>query len=148
MAKSDFSLCGKSDRLCRQLRQKLSSWSGHVASWVDHAPFPVCILRYEDMKSEPLKTFEKAVRFSELDHARGQIQKALEFSSFEVLRGQEKSQGFKEKSPSSSSSFFRKGEIGSWREELSEEQVRRIVHDHRETMCRFGYLDDKENILY
>jgi len=40
-------------------------------------------------------------------------------------------------------SFFRKGEIGSWREVLTAEQAAKIVADHADVMQRFGYLDEK-----
>jgi hypothetical protein len=147
MADNSFAFCSKPDRLHNQLRQKLLSWSNHVVSWVDQAPFPVCLLRYEDMKSQPLETFTQAVRFVGLDHTREQIQKAMEFSSFDIVQQQEETEGFHEKSPSSSR-FFRKGNIGSWREELNDDQARQIVDDHREVMRRFGYLDDKGKIVY
>ena len=147
MADETFTFCRKPDRLHNQLRQKLLSWSGHVLSWVDRAPFPVCLLRYEDMKMQPLETFTRAVRFAGLPHTEEQIQKALEFSSFDVVQQQEEAEGFREKSPSSSR-FFRKGEIGSWREELNEDQAQRIVHDHREVMRRFGYLDENGKIVF
>lgn len=146
MAQEDYALCGKSGRLFNQLRQKLLSWSHHVLSWVDLAPFPVCVCRYEDMKQEPLDTFTKAVGFAGLKQNRDNIQKALEFSSFEVMQKQEQTDGFKEKSPSSRS-FFRKGKIGSWREELTEEQARQIIQDHRDVMRRFGYLSDKGGVI-
>jgi hypothetical protein len=147
MADDAFAFCRKSDRLHNQLRQKLLSWSHHVLSWVDSASFPVCLLRYEDMKSQPMETFEKAVRFAGLPHNREQIQKSLDFSSFDTLAHQESVDGFKEKS-ASGSRFFRKGQIGSWREELTEKQAQQIVHDHREIMRRFGYLDENGKIVY
>jgi len=147
MADETFAFCCKSDRLHNQLRQKLLSWSGHVQSWVDRAPFPVCVLRYEDMKSQPLDTFEKAVLFTGLSRTRDQIQKALDFSSFEVVQQQEEAEGFQEKSPSSRR-FFRKGRIGSWREELSENQAQKIVNDHRDVMRRFGYLDENGKVVW
>jgi aryl sulfotransferase len=147
MADEVFAACRKTDRLHDQLRQKFLSWSGHVLSWVDVAPFPVCLLRYEDMKRQPLETFTRAVRFAGLDHTREQIEKAIGFSSFDVLQRREEEEGFREKSPSSSP-FFRKGRIGSWREELTERQAQRIVDHHRDVMRRFGYLDDKGEIVY
>jgi hypothetical protein len=147
MANEAFAFCRKTNRLHNQLRQKLLSWSSHVLSWIDKAPFPVCLIRYEDMKTQPLETFEKAVRFAELPHTSRQIQKALNFSSFEVVRQQEEAEGFQEKSPSAKA-FFRKGKIGSWREELTEAQARQIVCDHREVMRRFGYLDDQGEIVF
>jgi hypothetical protein len=69
------------------------------------------------------------------------------FSSFDVLQRLEEEEGFREKSPSSSP-FFRKGRIGSWREELSDKQAQQIVHDHQEVMRRFGYLDEDGKIVY
>lgn len=147
MADPLFAFCSKPDRLHSQLKQKLLSWSNHVLSWVDLAPFPVCVLRYEDMQLKPLETFSRAARFARLQRTPEQIQKALEFSSFEKVQQQEEAKGFKEKSPSSSS-FFRKGKIGSWHEELTEEQVRQIVRDHQAVMRRFGYLDEKGEFVY
>ena len=38
--------------------------------------------------------------------------------------------------------FFREGRAGAWRAALSEQQVTRIVSDHREEMERFGYVPD------
>jgi hypothetical protein len=147
MADKAFAFCGKPDRLHNQLRQKLLSWSNHILSWVDSAPFPVCLLRYEDMKSQPLETFTKAIRFAGLDYTREQISKAIDFSLFDVVQQLEEAEGFREKN-SASSRFFRKGQIGSWREELNETQAKRIVDDHREVMRRFGYLDENGKIIY
>jgi hypothetical protein len=146
MADDAFAFCSKSGRLHSQLRQKILSWSNHVLSWVNASPFPVCLLRYEDMKLQPLETFEKAVRFAGFPHTREQIQKAVDFSSFDVVQKQEEAESFKEKS-SYPSVFFRKGKIGSWRKELNEDHVRQIIHDHQKVMHRFGYLDDKGNII-
>jgi len=94
-----------------------------------------------------VETFEKAVQFSGLEYGREEILKALELSSFEELRRQEKEDGFKEKSPSSDM-FFRKGEVGAWREELSEAQARRIIDHHRIVMQRFGYLDTNDEVVF
>lgn len=147
MADDTYAFCSRPGQLHNQLRQKLLSWSNHVISWVDQAPFPVCVIRYEDMKSNPLEAFTKAVRFSALNHTAEQIQKAIDFSSFDVVQQQEEAEGFQEKS-AASNRFFRKGEVGSWREELSAEQASKIVQDHCEVMRRFGYLDEEGHIVY
>lgn len=146
MADDAFTFCGKPKRLHKQLRQKLLTWSDHVLTWADTAPFPVCLLRYEDMKAQPLETFSRAVRFAGLPHNEEQINKALAFSTFEVVQQQEEAEGFQEKS-AAATRFFRKGQSGSWREELTAAQVQRIVADHREVMQRFGYLDKDGEIV-
>jgi len=134
----DYSFCQRTDRLHNQLRQKLFTWSGHVKSWVDDSGLPVLVMRYEDMKTSPIETFAKSVSFLGLSYALHEIEAALDQASFARLKQQEEEKGFSEKS-AGSASFFRKGVVGDWRNELSEEQVERIVETHGETMKRFGY---------
>ena len=134
----DYSFCQRTDRLHNQLRQKLFTWSGHVKSWVDDSGLPVLVMRYEDMKTSPIETFAKSVSFLGLSYALHEIEAALNQASFTRLKQQEEEKGFSEKS-AGSASFFRKGVVGDWRNELSEEQVERIVETHGETMKRFGY---------
>jgi aryl sulfotransferase len=147
MADERYAFYGRPSRLDNQLRQRLLSWSGHVLSWVDESGLPVCVLRYEDMKQRPAETFGRAVMFSGLEYTKEQIARALDLSSFEELQRQEKESGFREKSPSSDL-FFRKGEVGSWRGELTEKQARQIVNDHREVMRRFGYLGTNDEAVF
>ena len=138
MNNSEYAFCHRTDRLHNQLRQKLTSWSGHVKSWVDDSELPVLVMRYEDMQASPVETFTRAVSYLGLGYARPEIEAALDQASFARLKQQEKEKGFSEKS-AGSSSFFRKGVVGDWRNVLSENQIRRIVEAHQETMKRFGY---------
>lgn len=140
MARERATLAGKTDGLPRQLRQTLRSWSSHVRSWVDESDVPVKVLRYEDMKARPFEAFGRALRFLDMEPDPDKVRQAVRFSSFEELKNQERAHGFREGGPSGL--FFRRGEVGSWKEELSAEQVQRIVADHRETMIRFGYLTE------
>ncbi|MCI5132636.1 MAG: hypothetical protein D3904_14255, partial [Candidatus Electrothrix sp. EH2] len=59
---------------------------------------------------------------------------------FALLKEQEEQGNFKER-PANAPCFFRKGMAGDWQEQLTEEQVERIIRDHGEVMRRFGYLD-------
>ncbi|MBI2425362.1 MAG: sulfotransferase domain-containing protein [Candidatus Hydrogenedentes bacterium] len=146
MANASFTFCDETDRLLQQLPQRLLTWSEHVKSWVDQCAVPVHVMRYEDMKRAPLKTFSAAARFAHLPDDAGRIQKALENSDIKELQRQEAETVFRERAPKAES-FFRKGEAGSWRESLSEAQVERILADHGEIMQRFGYLDASGNIV-
>jgi len=145
MANEETIVCANPTRLHTQLRQKFMSWSSHVKSWTEQTSFPVCALRFEDMKLKSMKTFEKAVKFSGLKYSKKDIMQAVDSSSFEKLQQQEKEGGFKEKGPHSEM-FFRKGEIGSWREELTGKQVERVINDHRDVMRQFGYLGEDDKI--
>jgi hypothetical protein len=125
-----------------QVAQNWSSWSQHVTSWVDDLEMRILVIRYEDMKQQPFKVFGTVIQFAGLDINDDRIKKAIKFSSFETLQAQEIEQGFKERLKSSS--FFRKGEIASWRAELTPKQIDRIILDHASVMKRFGYLSADE----
>lgn len=146
MSDDTFALCASNTRLQNQLRQKLLSWSSHVHSWVDHALMPLEIIRYEDMKTNPFSTFKRAVDFIGLDCDDQQIIKAIQFSDFKVLKQQEEKSPFKERPPRAEN-FFRQGSCGDWINHLSREQVSRVIADHQEMMQRFGYLNEKGEIL-
>lgn len=124
----------------RQVVQHLLTWSGHVCSWVDGEPEPM-VVRYEDMHARPLETFTAASAHAGFPTDRARVEKALRFSSFERLRSQEERSGFFEKAPRATS-FFRRGVVDAWRDELTDAQVDRIIGDHYAVMLRFGYLHE------
>lgn len=146
MNDDQFAFCSRTDKLHNQLCQKLLSWSHHIQSWVDQSSLPLKVIRYEDMKSKAFETFKNATSFVGLNYTDKQIQRAIEFSDFKTIKNQEEKHGFKEKAPGSKE-FFRKGKIGSWKEELSESLVKTIINDHREMMLRFGYIDANDKIM-
>ena len=132
-------IAARPGRLHEQLRQRTLSWSGHVMSWIDAVDQNVHIVRYEDMKLKTEETFTKAAVFADLPSQPEKIRKAIEFSSFEVLREQERKFGFREKLHANEA-FFRQGAIGGGMASLSLEQIEQICFDHKEVMQRLGYL--------
>lgn len=146
MDDNSYAFGSTSNRLHLQLRQRLLTWSNHVKSWVDESNLPVIVLRYEEMKSDTFSTFSKTLKFIGIEATNEEIIKAIGFSDIKEMQKQEAEKGFKEK-PANALSFFRKGEAGSWRNELSEDLVKKICADHREMMIRFGYLDNQGNPL-
>lgn len=147
MAEMDFAFVDKPQSLHNQFRQRLLTWSGHVTSWVDEAGLRVLVIRYEDLHADTEAVFSNAIRFCGLDEDPERIEKAVRFSQFEQAQKQEAEHGFGEKMPAAES-FFRKGQVGSWREELTPELVAKLIADHDEVMKRFGYLDEKGELTY
>jgi hypothetical protein len=145
MADETFAFSSKPEHMYRQLKQRLLSWSGHVQSWLDQNAIAVHVMRYEDMRGEPLETFAGALRFLGMDTDARRIQRALNFSSFNVLRDQEKAVRFRE-TPSGARAFFRSGRVGEWREVLTPHQVARVLTDHGAVMRRLGYLSENGNV--
>jgi len=128
-----------------QLRQQLGSWTGHVESWLNESGLPLHVVRYEDLWSDPENSFASVVRFCGLPWDAIGVRKAVAFSRFSELRRQEELNGFSERPTRSSDKFFRRGEVGSWREEISPGLAEMLITTHRECMRRFGYLDEKNH---
>lgn len=147
MADNTYGMCTWQEKIVNQIPQKLLSWSDHVTSWVDGMDSALHLIRYEDLVIDTFETFRKAVLFADLPDDPERIRKAIAFSEFRELRKQEKKSGFREKNRKSES-FFRKGMPGSWREVLTADQAKRIIHDHRAVMKRFGYLDDGDEPVF
>jgi aryl sulfotransferase len=138
MADPDFAFVDKPQALHNQLRQRLLTWSGHVTSWVNEPGLRVHVVRYEDMKADPIRIFTGVIRFCGLDDDPMRIAKAVDFSRFDRVQAQEAEHGFGEKMPGAAS-FFRKGQVGSWREGMTDELAATLCAAHAQVMARFGY---------
>ena len=115
------------------------SWSENVLSWTRKPNKAIFVMRYEDMKRTPEKTFGALAQHLLMSPTRDQLARAIELSSFERLQQKEEETGFKMK-PKEAEKFFRKGQVDEWKEVLTKRQVQRIVSDHGQQMSRFGYL--------
>ena len=122
-----------------QYRKCLLDWSAHVRSWCA-APFPVLVVRYEDLLADTVRELRRVVRFLGFKGvAEERLRHAVAQSEFGSLRGREERGGFREKLQTNSGLFFRNGTVDSWRGALPAAEVRRVVYQHRSTMVAFGY---------
>jgi aryl sulfotransferase len=137
MADANATFSNSQNRLERQLQQRLQTWSNHVQSWLD-APFPVHVVRYEDMHADPAATFAALARFLDLPHGPERIACAVAAASFMRLQEQERATGFVER-PRHAAAFFRDGRVDGWRDALTPAQVARIEQAHGPMMLRLGY---------
>jgi aryl sulfotransferase len=133
-------ISNRTDDISDQLLQRVGSWSVHVRSWVDNAPFPVHPVRYEDCLADPIAVFGAAFSAAGFDIETDKLIDAVKQSSFAALREREGAEGFRE-ARSRSAPFFRQGTAGGWREQLSQGLADDIAAAHAEVMARFGYLD-------
>lgn len=131
--------CAKPGRLDQQLRQRVPGWSGHIASWLEQTDIPVHLIRYEDMQADTAAVFRAALAFAGRPATDDDIARAVAYADFDELRRQEQDKGFAETPRRPGGLFFRRGEVGAWREELTAEQVARIEAAHAPMMRRLGY---------
>jgi aryl sulfotransferase len=147
MGEADFAFLDNPHQLYNQLVQRLLTWSGHVLSWVDEPGLRLLVVRYEDLQADTAAAFTGVLRFCGLDIDPPRLEKAVRFSQFEQAQKQEAEYGFGEKMPGAES-FFRRGQVGSWRDELNPELAQKLIADHARVMQRFGYLDEKGELIY
>jgi hypothetical protein len=139
MNDDDAALVKKTDRQRFQLRQKLCGWSKHVSTWLDQKDITVHLIRYEDLRKDTARTLRRALLFAGLSATEDDISRAVAFSDFAQLQHQEQRSGFVGAPQRKGAKFFRRGEAGSWRDEMTREQVARIESHHGQMMRRLGY---------
>lgn len=122
-----------------QVHQYLGTWSAHATGWADAPGMNPLVVRYEDLARRPYPEFARVVRFLGLPEDDARLKKAIRFSRFEVLAGQERERGFAER-PERAERFFRAGRVGDYRNVLSPALVDALIGAHGEVMRRFGYL--------
>ncbi len=122
-----------------QVFELLSSWSAHALSWVA-APRRL-LVRYEDLLAEPERYFARIIRFLGREGERPEpelLRRAIAFSSFATLSGQETREGYRAAGPGRER-FFRQGKAGGWRDKLTAAQARALWSAHGPVMEKFGY---------
>lgn len=132
-------LSERTDKARAQARQRLLDWSGHAASWLDEPSAHALLVRYEDLKADPHRELWRMCEHLGLSPAEADVDRAVAGSDFRRLAQAEQRQGFGERI-NPGVPFFRKGEVGGWRRELSDAQVDRLLTHHRPGMQRLGYL--------
>lgn len=120
--------------------QYFGRWGDHYRSWTTVPGFEPLVVRYEDLRSKPLKTFAKIVKFLKLPADEQRIKRAIRFSNFEEVSRQEKAGGFKER-VRDDQVFFHSGKTGGWRQLLTDEQVGQLIEVHGDVLRELGYLD-------
>ena len=123
----------------KNVKQFIGTWSDHVESWAGAKRFPLHVMRYEDMKADPVKSFGALVKKLGLTFDQARLEKAIAHASFKELKRQEEEYGFIERS-ANNYSFFHGGQTDGWKSELTPEQIAKVRQDHGKVMRKYGYF--------
>jgi hypothetical protein len=121
-----------------QVREYFGDWATHAAEWTSTTAIPVHVVRYEDLLADPHRRFEDIVEFIKFPAEPGRVQRAVEHARFEEASKQEREIGFNERSHRADR-FFRRGDAGEWRHQLTEEQLHALESVCAPTMRQLGY---------
>lgn len=113
-------------------------WSLHVESWILRADL---VVRFEELIHDPLAVCAQIAELIELPEPN-----AARLPSFQQLKEgtPEYGSGKYTHEGALSTKWFRKGKVGSWKEEMTQEQSDLFWHLHGETMEHMGYRLDGE----
>ena len=118
-------------------------WEQHVNAWLDN-PFgaQMLIIRFEDLIHEPVRELKRFCEFAGISRDIGHLIGSAEAASFQNLRDRElrMGHGWPDYPFPRDKSFFRRGKIGSYKDEMPPEVLEKFLADAGETMRRCGYL--------
>ncbi len=108
-------------------------WSKHTQAWMQRADV---VIYFEDLIQNPIEACEKLRSFMELPEAkRNQLPTFFDLKFGEPEYGSGKYIDSKNLAPS----WFRKGKVNAWKDEMSETQQVLFWHLHGEMMEQIGY---------
>ena len=108
-------------------------WVSHVDYWLNRNPD--VLVRYEDLKSDPLATLRTVFTALQIEVPDQIIQEAVEIFSFRKMSGRKEEEENK-------SSFYRKGIIGDWRNHFSPDDKDYFSKKAFIVMSRLGYTTE------
>lgn len=139
MMSDDTATIGSPERY--KLAQPLGTWSEHALTWINQNSVHTTSTSYENMHKDTGRELRKVLRHCGIEVDQDLVAEAVEASTFDKLRAQEEEEGFVETSENQER-FFRRGEVGSHKDEVPRPLRRRIERDHGDMMKMLGYGDD------
>ncbi|XP_057802375.1 cytosolic sulfotransferase 5-like [Salvia miltiorrhiza] len=122
------------EQFCEGLNMYGPFWDHVLGYWKQSLENPerVLFLKYEDMKARPAVEVRRVAEFlgcafSAEEEEAGEVDRIVELCSFEALSGLEvNKKGKQEVTGIDKSAFFRRGEVGDWKNHLSPEMAKKI----------------------
>ena len=122
-----------------------SIWHHHVESWLDTGRKVMgrrlLVVRFEDMKADPVGALGEVMRFSGKRFDKTQIERAVEQTDLDKVREIEKKR-WKEMGlggPDKDSSFYGRGKSGTWEEYFTDEMMGEFMERSRRALDLAGY---------
>ena len=122
-----------------EAHQYLAKWAGFTRAIrkAESAGIPVHTVHYEAMLNEGLTSLRGCIDYllPENSIEDGQLQAAVDANSFQALSGG------REPGTIDASSILRRGQAGSWKDELTPEAQERFSPEDRQLLSSLGYSD-------
>jgi len=128
----------------KRYEPQIERWDKQVTAWVKRArnDHRVMLLRYEDILGDRRRALKKVAEFAGIVRADKYFDMAFRRSSFEAMRKTEEDHGISAYPGEigKRGRFVRRGKTDGWKEELSDDLVKRIETEFSDTMKLVGYV--------
>jgi len=120
------------------ISQKAVSWGEHVAAWLENPHRAnIHFLRYESLLNDTVAELRKLCAFFQVSPPEEALRSAVERCSFDKLQNRERV--FARNDGKRSPTIFRRGQVGSYRDELPESILAEFEARHGSLLDQFGY---------
>lgn len=116
-------------------------WHRHVETWLSN-PYQAQLLmiKYEDLKNNPVNELRRFCAFAGADRDEAFLQRIADKASFENMRQKEAEKGMGLLAWPKEKAFVRRGQIGSYKDEMPPEILEVFLRDAEDTLRKLGYL--------
>lgn len=117
-------------------------WHTHVQCWLmdDHAPeVDLLLVKYEDLQRDALAELKRICAFAGLEREPSWLASVVEQASFEKMRAREERFGMHIKNWSANDRFMRRGQVGSYRDEMPAEVLAAFMAQAEPVLRAVGY---------
>ena len=126
--------------LVRRAPHLEARWHEHVEAWTANPHgAELLVLRYEEMRREPVRELGRLMAFAGLEVAPEVLAAAVANASFERQKQREAKLGWETKEWPKDRPFVRRGAVGSFRDEMPPEALALFLAEAGATLQKFGY---------
>jgi hypothetical protein len=117
-------------------------WHEHVERWLAN-PFQaeILVVRYEKLKAAPVEELQRFCAFAGIEREVAHLEHVVSNASFAKAKHKEQTQGWENPAWPREHAFIRRGEVGSWRDEMPPDVLAAFVKKAGATLTRLGYSD-------
>lgn len=116
-------------------------WHEHVDAWLDNPhEAEIVTVSYETLKRDPITELRRICDFAGLDRGPASLEFLARNSTFEIMRGKEQKFGWANAAWPRNKAFVRRGEVGSFKDEMPPEILEAFLKLSAPTLKRVGYL--------
>jgi len=117
-------------------------WHEHVETWL-YNPYnaEMIVIKYENLKKRPVEELKRFCAFAGIDRKDSFLNQVLENSSFPKRRQKEIQFGWDNPQWPKNRFFVRRGQVGSYKDEIPSDVLEVFLSQAGETLRRCGYLE-------